>query len=43
MKSYAVSFKTSTEEEPRVVVQKAFSRWDAIRAVEIHYFRVVGI
>ena len=43
MNTYAVSFKTSAEERPRVVIQKAFSSKDAIRSVETHYFRAVVI
>lgn len=43
MKSYAVSFKTSAEEKPRVVIQKAHNSRDAIRTVETHYFRAVVV
>lgn len=43
MKTFAVSFKTSAEERPRVVIQKAINSRDAIRTVETHYFRAVVI
>lgn len=43
MNTYAVSFKTSAEEKPRVVLQKAFNSHDAIRTVETHYFRAVVV
>lgn len=43
MNTYAVSFKTSAEEKPRVVIQKALSSKDAICSVETHYFRAVVV
>lgn len=43
MKTYAVSFKTSAEEKPRTVLQKAFNSSDAIKTVEARYFRAVVI
>ena len=43
MNTYAVSFKTSAEEKPRTILQKAFDSKDAIKTVETHYFRAVVV